>query len=91
MSPAGMLLSSLVRGYRLLLSPVLPAACRFHPSCSAYALEAIALHGAVRGGWLTVRRLVRCHPWNDGGWDPVPAPTAPCCRSHAPCHPDRTP
>ena len=72
MSPAGSLLSGLVRVYRLLLSPVLPPACRFHPSCSTYALEAIAAHGALRGGWLAVRRILRCHPWNDGGYDPVP-------------------
>ena len=72
MNPAAALLCGLIRGYQLLLSPILPAACRFQPSCSVYAIEAIGRHGAVRGGWLAVRRVARCHPWNDGGFDPVP-------------------
>ena len=71
------LLSLPIRAYRLLLSPLLPAACRFHPSCSRYALEALAVHGAVRGSWLTLRRLSRCHPFHDGGLDPVPPLPAP--------------
>lgn len=58
--------------YRLVISPFLPAACRFYPSCSAYADEALAKHGLVRGGWLTARRLGRCHPFHPGGVDPVP-------------------
>jgi len=62
----------LVRFYRYALSPLLPRSCRFHPSCSAYALEAIRVHGPWRGGWLGLRRIGRCHPWNDGGYDPVP-------------------
>lgn len=66
------LLQLLVRIYRLVLSPVLPPSCRFHPSCSAYALEALERHGAVRGSWLTLRRLGRCHPFCEGGVDPVP-------------------
>jgi putative membrane protein insertion efficiency factor len=86
MSPAGSLLSGFVRLYRLLLSPLLPPACRFHPSCSAYALEAIAGHGAVRGGWLAARRILRCHPWNDGGYDPVPPPPANLPSDHAHLH-----
>jgi len=61
-----------IRGYRRWVSPALPPACRFYPSCSAYALEAVARHGAFHGGWLAVRRLVRCHPFNPGGYDPVP-------------------
>jgi len=65
-------LSLLIRGYRYSLSPFLGASCRFHPSCSAYALEAIERHGALRGVWIAVRRLIRCHPWNPGGYDPVP-------------------
>ena len=66
------LLMSLVRGYQVMLSPLLPAACRYYPSCSAYALEALERHGALRGGWLSLRRLGRCHPFRPGGYDPVP-------------------
>ena len=62
--------------YRRFVSPVLPPACRFHPSCSLYAAEAIVAHGPIRGTWLAVRRLLRCHPWNAGGPDPVPPPRA---------------
>jgi len=66
------LLRTAVRGYRWLLSPLLPPACRFHPSCSEYAEEALDRHGALRGGWLAARRLCRCGPWHPGGCDPVP-------------------
>jgi putative membrane protein insertion efficiency factor len=62
----------LVRLYRRLLSPGLPARCRFYPSCSAYAEGALVRHGAARGSWLTARRLLRCHPFHPGGIDPVP-------------------
>jgi uncharacterized protein len=61
-----------VNGYRRFISPLLPPSCRFAPSCSQYALEALQRHGAARGLWLTVRRLARCHPFNPGGYDPVP-------------------
>jgi putative membrane protein insertion efficiency factor len=61
-----------VIGYRRFVSPLLPPVCRFYPSCSEYALEALRTHGAVRGLWLAVRRLARCHPFNPGGYDPVP-------------------
>ncbi len=62
----------LVRFYQRFIGPGLPAACRFHPSCSTYAVEALQRHGAGRGGWLTIRRLGRCHPFHPGGIDPVP-------------------
>lgn len=61
-----------VRGYQLLLRPLLPAACRFQPSCSEYARATMADHGVIRGGWLTLRRLARCHPFHPGGYDPPP-------------------
>jgi uncharacterized protein len=65
-------LKVLVYGYRWLISPVLPASCRYAPSCSEYALEALTRHGAVSGGWYTLKRLARCHPWGGSGYDPVP-------------------
>ena len=65
-------LLALVRGYRRVVSPLLPPRCRFAPSCSAYAEEALRSYGAVRGTWLAVRRVARCHPFNPGGYDPVP-------------------
>ena len=65
-------LIALVKGYRLLLSPWLGSSCRFTPTCSAYSLQALQLHGAAAGTYLTLRRLARCHPWCEGGHDPVP-------------------
>ncbi|HUE77602.1 MAG TPA: membrane protein insertion efficiency factor YidD [Longimicrobiales bacterium] len=65
-------LLTLVRFYRRAISPLLPASCRFTPTCSAYAEEAIRRHGPARGGWLAVRRLARCHPFGGSGYDPVP-------------------
>ena len=67
------LLIGLVKGYRLLLSPWLGSACRFEPTCSAYSLDALQRHGAAAGTYLTLARLGRCHPWCEGGHDPVPA------------------
>jgi putative membrane protein insertion efficiency factor len=67
------LLRALVRGYRYFLSPLLPPSCRFHPSCSVYAEQALQAHGALRGGWLAARRVCRCGPWHPGGLDEVPA------------------
>jgi putative membrane protein insertion efficiency factor len=72
---AGLIL--LIKAYRLLLSPSLGSACRFEPSCSAYGLEALERHGAVAGTGLTLWRLARCHPWCDGGHEPVPAAPKP--------------
>jgi putative membrane protein insertion efficiency factor len=66
------LLIWLLRGYRFAISPLYGQVCRYHPSCSAYALEAVSVHGSLRGSWLAVRRLGRCHPWAAGGYDPVP-------------------
>jgi len=70
------LLIRLVRGYQLLLSPYFGGSCRFLPTCSCYAIEAIETHGALRGSWLALRRLGRCHPLGRSGFDPVPAPPA---------------
>ena len=70
----GLLLSVPVRVYRLLVAPVLGANCRFEPSCSVYAMEALCRHGAARGGWLALRRCARCQPWGGQGYDPVPPP-----------------
>ncbi|WP_305733451.1 membrane protein insertion efficiency factor YidD [Trichlorobacter ammonificans] len=66
------LLTGIIRLYQLVVSPLLPPACRFHPSCSAYSLESIRRHGPGRGSMLMLRRLLRCHPWQPGGHDPVP-------------------
>jgi uncharacterized protein len=71
-SVAARLLVVLLTGYRRYVSPLLGQRCRFYPSCSAYALEAVQVHGAVRGSWLAARRLSRCHPFHPGGLDPVP-------------------
>jgi hypothetical protein len=65
-------LLALIRGYQYLLRPMLGSSCRFYPSCSDYAREAIERHGAIRGVWLAVKRVGRCHPYHPGGFDPVP-------------------
>jgi putative membrane protein insertion efficiency factor len=83
MSPAGAvraLLLGLIRLYQLTLSPWLGTACRYEPTCSRYAAEAIERHGAVRGVWLAAKRLARCHPWGRSGYDPVPSLDAPAAR-----------
>lgn len=69
---AARLLSMPVLLYRAAISPLLPPSCRFTPTCSAYALEALRRHGALKGTWLTLKRLARCHPWGGSGYDPVP-------------------
>ena len=77
-------LTQAIRGYRGFISPLLPPSCRFYPSCSAYALEAVQVHGALRGSWLAVRRLSRCHPFHAGGLDPVPPARPRLARSPRP-------
>lgn len=74
MTPLAFVVSLPVRFYRLVISPLLGSNCRFDPSCSAYALEALEKHGAFRGGWLAMRRVARCHPWGGSGVDDVPPP-----------------
>jgi hypothetical protein len=80
MTPAAHLLALPVRAYRLLLSPWVGHGCRYQPTCSAYALEALEVHGALKGGALTVARICRCHPWGGHGLDPVP-PARPARKS----------
>ena len=79
-------LQSILRGYKRWISPMLPHACRFVPTCSEYALEAVELHGALRGSWLAVARLLRCHPFGGSGYDPVPAGnrSSSCSSVHPP-------
>ena len=84
-----MVLRILIRGYQLLLSPVLPGACRFYPTCSGYAAEAVARWGALRGSWLAVKRIGRCHPWGGSGLDPVPTGNSETAGGHAGCEVDR--
>ena len=69
---AGRLLIALLRGYQLFISPLLGARCRFQPTCSHYMIESIGRFGVMRGVWLGIKRLSRCHPWHEGGLDPVP-------------------
>lgn len=68
----GWLLRLPIHVYRLAISPYLPMSCRFSPTCSSYAMEALRLHGPLSGGWLALRRIFRCHPWGESGHDPVP-------------------
>jgi putative membrane protein insertion efficiency factor len=63
---------TLIRSYQYLISPFIPPACRFTPTCSHYALEVLAKYGVVKGGWLSIKRVLRCNPWNPGGYDPAP-------------------
>ena len=72
----------MVNGYCRFISPALPPLCRFEPTCSQYALDAIEMHGALKGGWLTLRRVLRCQPFSRGGFDPVPVPET-CPVEHA--------
>jgi putative membrane protein insertion efficiency factor len=71
-NPLTLLLVAPIRLYQLAISPLLPKSCRFEPTCSHYAIEALRRHGPLKGGWLAVRRIGRCHPWGGRGFDPVP-------------------
>jgi uncharacterized protein len=79
MSPAAGLLRGMVIFYRTVFSPLIGRDCRFEPTCSAYALQALAQHGALRGALFAIRRIGRCHPWGGAGYDPVPAPCPKGC------------
>lgn len=74
-----------VRAYQWVIAPLFPGNCRYEPTCSHYAVEALRVHGPARGAWLSVRRILRCNPWGGAGYDPVPAPACPestrpaCC------------
>ena len=80
------LLIGILRAYRFVISPMYGQVCRYYPTCSAYALEAITVHGSIKGSWLALRRVLRCHPWTPGGYDPVPPPP----HSHSQPHPKMT-
>ena len=71
-SPLRWLLIALLKAYRFAISPLYGQVCKYHPTCSAYALEAVTKHGGIKGSWLAIRRIGRCHPWAAGGYDPVP-------------------
>jgi putative membrane protein insertion efficiency factor len=77
---------AVIRAYQLGISPMLGARCRYYPSCSQYALEAISQHGSLRGSWLAIRRLARCHPFYPGGYDPVPQANQPHVHATQSCH-----
>ncbi len=77
MQPLLWLAVMLIKGYRYFISPLLGQNCRFYPSCSAYAEEALTTHGLLKGGWLSAKRIGCCHPWHAGGYDPVPQPIKP--------------
>lgn len=93
MSAVGALAIGLIRVYQWVISPILPRSCRFAPSCSEYAAEAIARHGPLSGTWLALRRLARCHPWGGDGYDPVPdhawGDGLPACSHSHPADPGR--
>ena len=72
MSPLAFVISLPIRAYRLVLSPLVGRNCRYHPTCSAYSLQALKRHGAIKGSWLSLRRIARCHPWGGSGTDEVP-------------------
>lgn len=80
MNPAKSIVLLMLRGYKRLLSPLLGTNCRFHPTCSVYAMQAVERFGVLRGGWLAARRIARCHPLSAGGIDPVPEHAISDCR-----------
>ena len=82
MTPLAYIAALPVRAYRLIFSPWVGHNCRYQPTCSAYALEALEKHGGIKGSYLTIRRILRCHPWGSMGYDPVPGTKADCC-SHS--------
>ena len=82
MSPAAATLAGAVRAYQWTIRPIIGAQCRFEPSCSHYAIEALAVHGVLRGSALAARRVLRCNPWHEGGFDPVPPAPASPASSH---------
>ena len=90
MSPLAILLKLLVRTYQLAISPYLPPRCRYVPTCSAYAVEALETHGALTGGWLALKRILRCHPWGGSGLDPVPGPASHSHHRACRCEPADT-
>jgi putative membrane protein insertion efficiency factor len=79
------LLRGSIRAYQLLISPLLPPSCRYLPTCSDYAAQAVAMHGPWRGSLLALHRILRCHPWSASGYDPVPPATPPHLHSHSEC------
>lgn len=85
------LLIGLIRGYQLMISPYFPPSCRYHPTCSSYAIEALQQHGAFRGSWLTLKRILRCHPWSEGGYDPVPGSDTPSDNTTPEHNPTKSP
>jgi putative membrane protein insertion efficiency factor len=88
-SPLARVLRRLILFYRYMISPYLGTNCRFEPSCSRYGLEAIERHGAMRGCWLTVKRILRCHPWGGCGYDPVPGRDGAAPKNHHNCRADQ--
>jgi len=76
------ILLAIIKVYQYAISPYLAPSCRYMPTCSCYAAESIQTHGAIKGGWLAIKRILRCHPWHEGGYDPVPEPSA-CKHQHS--------
>lgn len=90
MNPLTWIFRTLIKGYQWIVSPVLPGSCRFYPTCSSYALQAINTHGPIKGAWLGAKRILRCHPWNDGGFDPVPNTDTDTNSTHSCTHTECT-